>query len=104
MSALREYRPRDVDQYGGRVVHGSESADKVALEDARPLGPLFAVVRVADGVSLCVPAHVRHSDCLGASVSVLPGPGGCGASLRGSGRLVAPSGGSTVSGQRRLTR
>ena len=73
-----------------------------ARKRGRDLISLLAVVRVADGVCLGVPAHVRHPDCLGASVSVLPGPGGCGAGLRGPGRLVAPSGGSTVSGPRHL--
>ena len=80
-------------------VESVEPGLKVGLEGACPLGPLLAVVRVADGVCLCVPAHVCHADCLGASVSVLPGPGGCGAGLRGSGGLVASSGGSTGSCQ-----
>ena len=61
------------------------------------------MVRVAKRIDLGVPTHVRHSDCLGAPVWVLPGPGGYGAGLRGSDGLVAASGGSTVSGQRTYT-
>ena len=60
------------------------------------------MVRVANRIGLGVPAHVGHSDCLGALNSVLPCPGGYCADLRGFDGLVTRQEGSTVSGRRHL--